>query len=136
MDLAAQTAAVDGLLSVTTVGLKNATATGCKVRMKGDAGDNTLDAYGHDVVIKGAGGGDRMGRVGNGFDVDLPACGRSSRCSRARAAATISTGGSATTSASAVPGRDAANGAGGIDVCRTEVRQAASGDARCQRTSD
>ena len=123
VDLAAQTVTVDGLLSVTTVGLKNATATGCKVRLKGDAGANTLNAYGHDVVIKGAGGGDRMGRVGNGFDVDLPRCGRYKSVFKGeggpdhlygRLGDDIFIGGA---------GRDVANGAGGVDTCRTEVRR-------------
>ena len=76
VDLAAQTASVDGLLDVTTIGLRNATATGCKVRMKGNAENNVLDAYGHDIVLSGGGGRDKLGRVGNGFDLDLPKCGR------------------------------------------------------------
>ena len=58
VDLAAQTASVDGLLAVTTSGLRHATATGCKVRMKGNGKNNTLDAFGHDIVVSGGGGRD------------------------------------------------------------------------------
>ncbi len=76
VDLDAQTASVDGLLHVTTTGLRNATATGCKVRMKGNDKNNDLDAYGHDVVVSGGGGRDLLRRVGNGFDLDLGHCGR------------------------------------------------------------
>ncbi len=76
VDLAAQTASIDDLLHVTTVGLRNATATGCKVRMKGNSANNVLDAYGHNIVSSGGGGRDNLGRVGNGFDLDLPRCGR------------------------------------------------------------
>ncbi len=37
-------------------GLRNATATGCKVRMKGNDKNNVLDAFGHDVVVSGGDG--------------------------------------------------------------------------------
>ena len=72
VDLAAQTASVDGLLHVTTIGLHDATATGCKVRMKGDSENNVLTAYGHNIVSSGGGGRDKIGRIGNGFDLELP----------------------------------------------------------------
>ena len=76
VDLAAQTASIDGLLDVSTKGLRYATATGCKVRMKGNDKNNVLDAFGHDIVVSGGGGRDLLRRVGNGFDLDLPKCGR------------------------------------------------------------
>jgi Ca2+-binding RTX toxin-like protein len=123
VDLAAQTASVDGLLLVTTSGLRNATATGCKVRMKGNDKRNDLDAHGHDVVVSGGAGRDLLRRVGNGFDLDLPTCGRYQSVFRGedgpdrlfgRLGDDVLIGG---------PGHDVADGAGGIDTCRAEVRK-------------
>ena len=123
VDLAAQTVSVDGLLHVTTVGLHSATATGCKVRIRGDANDNVLTAYGHNIVASGGGGRDKVGRTGNGFDLDLPKCGRYKSVFRGqggpdrlfgRLGGDVLLGGT---------GRDVANGAGGIDTCRAEVRK-------------
>jgi hypothetical protein len=123
VDLARQTAIVDGLLSVTTVGLENATATGCTVRVKGDAGPNTLDAYGHSVVIEGGAGGDRMSRIGNGFDLDLPRCGRYRSVLRGQGGNDFLHGRSGDDVLLGGSGRDHANGDGGVDTCRTEVRR-------------
>jgi Ca2+-binding RTX toxin-like protein len=123
VDLSAKTANVDGLLEVTMTGLRNATATGCKVRMRGNDKRNDLDAYGHDVVVSGGGGRDLLRRVGNGFDLDLPRCARyksvflgqggPDRLS-GRLGADVLIGG---------PGHDVADGAGGVDTCRAEVRK-------------
>ena len=123
VDLAAQTASVDGLLNVTTIGVHSATATGCKVRMKGDGENNVLDAYGHNIVVSGGGGRDRLGRVGNGFDLDLPKCGATGRCSAARPAPTACTGRLGDDVLIGGTGHDVANGAGGVDTCRAEVRK-------------
>jgi len=123
VDLADQTASVDALLFVTTRGLRNATATGCRVRMKGNDKRNDLDAFGHDVVISGGDGRDLLRRVGNGFDLDLPKCGRYRSMllgqggpdhMYGRLGDDVLTGG---------PGQDVADGAGGIDTCRAEVRK-------------
>ena len=123
VDLAAQTASIDDLLHVTTVGLRNATATGCKVRMKGNSANNVLDAYGHNIVSSGGGGRDNLGRVGNGFDLDLPKCGRYKSVFRGQAGPDRLYGGSATTCCIGGTGHDVANGAGGVDTCRAEVRK-------------
>ena len=124
MDLAAQTASVDGLLTVTTVGLRNATATGCKVRMKGNAANNVLDAFGYNIVSSGGGGRDKLG-PGRQQLRPRPAHVRraTSRSSAARAATTACSGGSATTCCSAGPAATSRNGAGGVDTCRAEVRK-------------
>ena len=123
VDLAAQTVSVDGLLTVTTVGLANATATGCRVRMKGDAAQNSLEAYGHDVVISGGGEADRIGRVGNGFDLDLPECGRYKSLFRGQGGNDHLFGRLGDDVLIGGAGRDHANGAGGSDTCRAEVRR-------------
>jgi hypothetical protein len=122
VDLAAQTASVDGLLHVTMVGLHSATATGCTVRMKGDDLDNVLNAYGHDVVVSGGAGPDRMSRVGNGFDLDLPPCGRYRSVFRGQAGSDRLAGRLGDDVLIGGPGRDIANGAGGVDTCRAEKR--------------
>ena len=127
VDLAAQTASVDGLLNVSTIGLRNAIATGCKVRMKGDEEDNGLSAYGHDIVVSAGGGRDRLGRVGNGFDLDLPKCGRYRSVFRGQAGPDRLFGRAGDDVLIGGPGRDVADGEGGVDTCRAEVRK------RCER---
>jgi RTX calcium-binding nonapeptide repeat (4 copies) len=123
VNLAAQTASVDGLLHVTTTGLHDATATGCKVRMKGDSEDNVLTAYGHDIVSSGGGGRDRIGRIGNGFDLELPECGRYKSVFRGQAGPDRLFGRAGGDVLIGGTGHDVANGAGGVDTCRTEVRK-------------
>ncbi len=123
VDLAAQTASIDNLLHVTTVGLRNATATGCKVRMKGNSANNVLDAYGHNIVSSGGGGRDNLGRVGNGFDLDLPKCGRYKSVFRGQAGPDRLYGRLGDDVLIGGTGRDVANGAGGVDTCRAEVRK-------------
>jgi hypothetical protein len=123
VDLARQTVSVDGLLAITTVGLHDATATGCKVRMKGDDENNVLDAFGHDVVVSAGGGRDKLGRVGNGFDLDLPKCGRYKSVFRGQAGPDRLFGRLGDDVLIGGPGHDVANGAGGVDTCRTEVRK-------------
>jgi Ca2+-binding RTX toxin-like protein len=123
VDLAAQTANIDGLLQVTTTGLRNATATGCKVRMKGNSANNVLDAYGHDIVSSGGGGRDNLGRVGNGFDLDLPKCGRYKSVFRGQSGPDRLSGRRGDDVLIGGTGHDVANGAGGVDTCRTEVRK-------------
>jgi Ca2+-binding RTX toxin-like protein len=123
VDLAAQTASIDGLLHVTTIGLRNATATGCTVRMKGDADNNSITAYGHDIVASGGGGRDQVGRVGNGFGVELPECGRYRSVFRGQAGPDRLVGRRGDDVLIGGTGRDVANGAGGVDTCRTEVRK-------------
>jgi hypothetical protein len=123
VDLAAQTASVDGLLHVTTIGLHNATATGCKVRMKGDDEDNFLTAFGHNIVASGGGGRDNVGRVGNGFDVDLPSCGHYKSVFRGQGGPDRLFGRLGDDVLIGGRGHDVANGAGGVDTCRTEVRK-------------
>jgi hypothetical protein len=127
VDLAAQTASVDGLLDVTTTGLHDAIATGCKVRMKGDAADNNLAAFGHDVVASGGPGRDRVGRIGNGFDLDLPKCGRYRSVFRGEGGSDRLFGRIGDDVLIGGPGHDVADGAGGVDTCRAEVRK------RCER---
>ena len=123
VDLSAQTASVDGLLFVTTKGLRNATATGCKVRMKGNDKRNDLDAYGHDVVVSGGDGRDLLRRVGNGFDLDLPKCGRYKSVFRGQAGPDRLSGRLGDDVLIGGSGHDVANGAGGVDTCRAEVRK-------------
>lgn len=123
VDLARGTVAIDGLLDVTTTGLHNATATGCRVRLRGDDDPNTLNAYGHDVVLRGGGGGDRMGRVGNGFDLDLPRCDRYKSVVRGESGPDHLYGRLGDDVLVGGPGRDHANGAGGKDTCRAEVER-------------
>lgn len=123
IDLSAQTASVDGLLFVTTKGLRNATATGCKVRMKGNDKRNDLDAYGHDVVVSGGDGRDLLRRVGNGFDLDLPECGRYKSVFRGQAGPDRLSGRLGDDVLIGGSGHDVANGAGGVDTCRAEVRK-------------
>jgi hypothetical protein len=123
VDLDAQTASVDGLLQVTTSGLRNATATGCKVRMKGNDKRNDLDAYGHNVVISGGAGRDLLRRVGNGFDLDLPKCGRYRSVFRGQAGPDRMSGRLGDDVLLGGTGHDVAQGAGGVDTCRAEVRK-------------
>jgi Ca2+-binding RTX toxin-like protein len=123
VDLAAQTASIDGLLTVTTVGLHHATATGCKVRMKGDDERNVLDAFGHNIVMSGGGGRDTLARVGNGFDLDLPECGAYKSVFRGEAGPDRMSGRLGDDILIGGRGHDVANGAGGVDTCRTEVRK-------------
>ena len=123
VDLAAQTVSIDGLLGVKTTGLRNSTATGCKVRMKGDSEKNVLNAYGHNIVAAGGGGRDYVGRVGNGFDLDLPRCGRYKSVFRGQAGPDRLFGRLGDDVLIGGTGRDVANGAGGVDTCRTEVRK-------------
>lgn len=108
---------------MTTLGLRNATATGCKVRMKGSSDDTVLHAYGHNIVSSGGGGRDDVGRVGNGFDLDLPECGRYKSVFRGEAGRDRLFGRLGDDVLIGGTGRDVANGAGGIDTCRTEVRR-------------
>jgi len=123
VDMAAQTASIDDFLQVTTIGLRNATATGCKVRMKGNSANNVLDAYGHNIVSSGGGGRDSLGRVGNGFDLDLPQCGRYKSVFRGQAGPDRLFGRLGDDVLIGGTGHDVANGAGGVDTCRTEVRK-------------
>jgi Ca2+-binding RTX toxin-like protein len=123
VDLVAQTASVDGLLSVTTVGVHSATATGCKVRMKGDDEKNDLGAFGHNIVITGGGGRDKVARIGNGFDLDLPKCGAYKSVLRGQAGPDRLTGRRGDDVLIGGRGHDVAQGAGGVDTCRTEVRK-------------
>ena len=123
VDMAAQTASIDDLLHVTTVGLRNATATGCKVRMKGNSANNVLDAYGHNIVSSGGGGRDNLGRVGNGFDLDLPRCGRYKSEFRGQGGPDRLYGRLGDDVLLGGRGHDVAQGAGGVDTCRAEVRK-------------
>jgi Ca2+-binding RTX toxin-like protein len=123
VDLVSQTASIDGLLHVTTKGLRNATATGCKVRMQGNDKRNDLNAFGHDVVMSGGEGRDLLARVGNGFDIDLPRCGRYQSVFRGEGGSDRMTGRLGDDMLIGGPGHDVANGAGGIDLCRAEVRK-------------
>ncbi len=123
VDLTAQTASVDGLLAVTTSGLRHATATGCKVRMRGNDKNNTLDAFGHDIVASGGGGRDLLRRVGNGFDLDLPRCGAYRSVFRGQGGPDRLYGRLGNDVLIGGTGRDVANGAGGVDTCRAEVRK-------------
>lgn len=123
VNVAAQTASIDGLLHVTTIGMRNATATGCKVRMKGDAENNYLSAYGHNIVVSGGGGRDELGRIGNGFDIELPECGRFKSLLRGQAGPDRLSGRLGDDVLIGGTGRDVANGAGGVDTCRAEVRK-------------
>ncbi len=123
VDLAAQTASVDGLLDISTVGLRSATATGCKVRMKGNDKKNTLDAFGHDVVVSGGDGRDLLRRVGNGFDLDLPRCGAYKSVFRGQGGPDRLSGRLGNDRLLGGRGHDVADGAGGLDTCRAEVRK-------------
>jgi hypothetical protein len=91
--------------------------------MKGDSANNVLDAYGHDIVSSGGGGRDSLGRVGNGFDLDLPKCGRYKSVFRGQAGPDRLFGRLGDDVLIGGTGHDVANGAGGVDTCRTEVRR-------------
>jgi hypothetical protein len=123
VDLAKQTVHVDGLLAVTTVNLRHATATGCRVRMRGDDNDNVLDAYGRNIVVAGGDGRDRLSRIGNGFDLDLPRCGSYRSVFRGQGGPDSMSGRSGPDRLLGGPGRDRADGQGGPDVCRAEVKR-------------
>jgi RTX calcium-binding nonapeptide repeat (4 copies) len=122
VDLAAQTASIDDLLQVTTIGLRNATATGCKVRMKGNSANNGLDAYGHNIAVTGGGGRDFLTRVGNGFDLDLPPCGDYKSVFKGQGGPDRLYGRRGDDVLLGGRGHDVAQGAGGVDTCRAEVR--------------
>lgn len=121
VDLAAGTAAQDGLLSVALLGVSDVYATGGRVRVVGDDGANDLSAYGCNLVVSGGGGRDSVARVGNGYEIDLPRCrdyrsvlrgeGGPDRLSGRRGDDVLLGG----------PGRDVARGRGGVDRCRAEV---------------
>jgi Ca2+-binding RTX toxin-like protein len=123
VDLSAQTASVDGVLTVTTVGVHSATATGCRVRMMGDKGRNLLDAYGADIVVKGRGGRDRLARVGNGFDLDLPPCSHFKSVFKGQGGSDRLSGRNSDDVLLGGRGYDVAEGSGGNDRCQAEVRR-------------
>jgi Ca2+-binding RTX toxin-like protein len=123
VDLAAQTAGIDGVLTLTTVGRYNATATGCRVRMTGDNGKNTFDAYGADIVVTGGGGRDRLRRVGNGFDVDLPPCHHFKSVFKGQGGPDRLSGRNSDDVLLGGRGYDVAEGSGGNDRCQAEVRR-------------
>jgi Ca2+-binding RTX toxin-like protein len=123
VDLTTQTASIDGLLDVRMSGLRNATAAACTVRMTGNDKRNDLDAYGHNVVIAGGGGRDLLRRVGNGFDLDLPKCGRYKSVFRGQGGSDRMLGRLGDDVLLGGPGHDVAIGAGGVDTCRAEVRK-------------
>ncbi len=123
VDLDAQTAGVDGMLTVTTVGLHDATATGCKVRMKGDDERNVLNAFARNMVVTGGGGRDKLSHVQDTWGVDLSRCGHFKSVLRGdggpdrllgRYGDDVLIGGS---------GRDVAQGSDGVDTCRAEVER-------------
>jgi Ca2+-binding RTX toxin-like protein len=122
VDLAAQTAGVDGLLSVTTVGLHTATATACKVRMKGDNDRNVLNAFGRDIVVSGGGGRDKLTRIANYYGMNLKHCGRFRSVLRGDAGPDRLIGRYGDDVLIGGPGRDVAVGSDGVDTCRAEVR--------------
>ena len=123
VDLSAQTASVDGL-EVTTIGLHDAVAAGCTVRMKGDSEDNYLAAYGHDIEATGGAGRDKLSRIGNDYDVSLPECGRDRSVLRGQAGRDRLAGRPGDDVLIGGRGRDVAHGgAGGVDTCRAEVRR-------------
>ncbi|MDX6371138.1 MAG: hypothetical protein QOD98_126 [Nocardioidaceae bacterium] len=123
VDLAAQTAGVDGLLSVTTVGLHTATATACKVRMKGDNERNILNAFGRDIVVSGGGGRDKLTRIANDYGMNLKHCGRFRSVLRGDGGPDRLLGRYGDDVLIGGPGRDAADGSDGVDTCRTEIRR-------------
>jgi Ca2+-binding RTX toxin-like protein len=123
VDLAARTVSVNQRLHLTFTDLHSATAAACKVRMAGDGGPNTLDAFGSDVAVTGGGGNDKLSRVGNGFDLSLPRCGTYRSVFRGQGGADRLTGRAGDDRLVGGPGRDVAQGAGGSDICRTEVRK-------------
>jgi Ca2+-binding RTX toxin-like protein len=123
VDLAGQTASVDGLLTITTTHMRSATATGCRVRMKGDDANNVLDAYGRDVVVSGGDGRDTLARVGNRFDLDLPPCGRYKSVFRGQGGPDRLSGRIGDDVLLGGRGRDVAQGRGGLDTCRAEVER-------------
>ncbi|HEX5087526.1 MAG TPA: hypothetical protein VFV89_06935 [Nocardioides sp.] len=122
VDLAAQTASVDRLLFVTTKGLRNATATGCKVRMKGNDKRNDLDAFGRDVVVSGGDGRDLL-RVVVSAGLELPRCRHHQSVLRGQGGPDRLLGLLGNDVLIGGPGRDFADGGGGVDTCRAEVRK-------------
>jgi Ca2+-binding RTX toxin-like protein len=121
VDLAAQTAGVDGLLSVTTIGLHTATATACKVRMKGDDDRNVLNAFGRDIVVSGGGGRDKLTRIANDYGMNLKHCGRFRSVLRGDAGPDRLIGRYGDDVLIGGTGRDVASGSDGVDICRAEI---------------
>ncbi len=74
VDLPNHTAGVDNLLTVKVTDLYDATATGARVRMTGNAWKNDLAAFGCDVVLRGGEGRDILHKVGGGMDRSAPRC--------------------------------------------------------------
>ena len=91
--------------------------------MKGNAANNVLAAYGYNIVSSGGDGRDNLGRVGNGFDLDLPQCRRYKSVFRGQAGPDRLSGRLGDDVLIGGPGHDVANGAGGVDTCRAEVRK-------------
>ena len=123
VDLAAQTASIDGLLDVSTMGLRYATATGCKVRMKGNDKNNVLDAFGHDIVVSGGGGRDLLDESATASTSTCPSAARYKSVFRGQAGPDRLFGRLGDDRLIGGRGHDVANGAGGVDTCRTEVRK-------------
>jgi Ca2+-binding RTX toxin-like protein len=122
VDLAAHTAGVDGLMGVTIVGaLHNATATGCKVRMKGDNQRNIFNAFARDMVLSGGGGRDKLSHVQDTFGVNLSHCGRFRSVLRGDAGPDRLLGRYGDDVLIGGRGRDVAVGSDGVDTCRAEV---------------
>jgi len=123
VDLAHRTATVNDLLTVSLAGTYGTYATGDRVRVLGNGGDNSLQAVGCNVVVKGGGGRDEVSRMRNNFDIDLPPCldyksvlegGGGNDHLFGKGDADVLLGG---------PGHDLAVGGGGVDTCRAEVRR-------------
>ena len=66
---------------------------------------------------------DLLRRVGNGFDLDLPKCGRYKSVFRGQAGPDRLSGRLGDDVLIGGSGHDVANGAGGVDTCRAEVRK-------------
>jgi Ca2+-binding RTX toxin-like protein len=122
VDLTAQTASVDGLLAITTSGLRYATATGCNVRMKGNDKNDVLFAFGQNLVVSGGDGRDLL-LGGKRRGLDQGTCGRYRSVFRGQGGPDHMTGQRGDDVLIGGPGRDVAEGGGGVDTCRAEVRK-------------
>jgi Ca2+-binding RTX toxin-like protein len=125
VDLVHGKAGVDGLLEVSIDNVYDASASGTRVRMTGNAFKNDLAAFGCDIVVRGGEGRDILHKIGGGRDRSAASCPKRRFRSllqggpgpdrlSGRATADVLLGG---------PGRDVVNGKGGRDRCVAEVER-------------
>jgi Ca2+-binding RTX toxin-like protein len=121
VDLVRHTAGVDDLFTVSIANVRNAEATGVKVRLTGDDAKNRLYAYGCDTVLIGGDGKDVLSKIGNGFDIELPPCHRFRSLLKGGNGPDRMVGRDGNDVMLGGRGHDIADGSGGNDRCVVEV---------------